>query len=337
VKNALDIKETARNDDQIDRAIEGATDTIEGDLNRKFFPEVDTRYFDWPNQQYAEPWRLWLEENEVTSVTSFTAGGVVISAANYNLEPNEAGPPYDHIEAKRNTIGSFTSSTTPQRDIALAGIFGATSDTSPCGATAEPLDNSETDVDVTNSFIVGVGDLIKVDSEQMLVTDKSMLDTGQVTGGALTAAANDVTVAVTTGSAYFKNEIIQINSEQMLITSITGNNLTVKRAWNGSVLATHLISTAIYAPRTLTVIRAMYGTTVATHLTTAPLVKNKVPGVIKNYAIAESINTFLQETAGYTRTVGSGEGVRNASGAGLRDMRDRAYLTWGRKARIAAV
>jgi hypothetical protein len=171
----------------------------------------------------------------------------------------------------------------------------------------------------------------------MLVTDKSMLDTGQVTGGALTAAANDVTVAVTTGSAYFKNEIIQINSEQMLITSITGNNLTVKRAWNGSVLATHLISTAIYAPRTLTVIRAMYGTTVATHLTAAPLVKNKVPGVIKNYAIAESINTFLQETAGYTRTVGSGEGVRNASGAGLRDMRDRAYLTWGRKARIAAV
>lgn len=46
VKNALDIKETARNDDQIDRAIEGATDTIEDDLNRKFYPEVDTRYFD---------------------------------------------------------------------------------------------------------------------------------------------------------------------------------------------------------------------------------------------------------------------------------------------------
>src|SRR5690606_22447868 len=49
VKAALDYKETARNDAQVDRAIESASRAVEGLLHRRFYPETATRYFDWPN------------------------------------------------------------------------------------------------------------------------------------------------------------------------------------------------------------------------------------------------------------------------------------------------
>lgn len=48
VKQALDIKESARSDLQIDIAIEAASDSVDGLLHRVFYPQVMTRYFDWP-------------------------------------------------------------------------------------------------------------------------------------------------------------------------------------------------------------------------------------------------------------------------------------------------
>jgi hypothetical protein len=53
--------------------------------------------------------------------------------------------------------------------------------------------------------------------------------------------------------------------------------------------------------------------------------------------IAEAINTFLQKASGYARTVGEGDNQRNASGAGLADIRARAYAAHGRKARQRAI
>lgn len=48
VKSALDIKQTARNNDQVDRAIDSASRAVEGLLHRVFYPTFDTRYVDWP-------------------------------------------------------------------------------------------------------------------------------------------------------------------------------------------------------------------------------------------------------------------------------------------------
>src|SRR3546814_15022627 len=49
VKRALDIAETARADDQIDRALSSASDSMESLLNRRFYPEIRTQAFDWPD------------------------------------------------------------------------------------------------------------------------------------------------------------------------------------------------------------------------------------------------------------------------------------------------
>jgi hypothetical protein len=332
VKGALDSKDTARSNDQIDRAIEAATTSIEGLVHRRFFPELGTRTFDWPNAQHAVPWRLWLDANEVVSVTSLVAGGVTVSSADYFLRP-DTGPPYTHIEIDLAGSAAFAGGATHQRAVAITGVFSHSADEAAAGATAEALDSSETGVDVTDSAAIGVGSIVRVDSERMVVTGKTMLTTGQTVQTPLTASASNTTVAVTTGTAFSVDEVILLDSERMLIVDIAGNNLTVKRAWDGSVLATHSGST-IYAPRTLTVTRGALGTTAASHLTAAPIVRHVVPAGIRQLAVAEALASVLQEQAGMARVVGSGDRAMEASGKGLADLRDVVRTRYGRKARI---
>jgi hypothetical protein len=336
VKSALDFKETARNDGQVDRAIEAGSRAVEGLLHRKFYPQVATRYFDWPNQQYARPWRLWLDADELISVTSLVVGGTTIAASDYFLEPANSGPPFTHVEIKLGSSAAFSSGSTHQRAIAIAGVFGESADEEPAGALAEALDGSETGVDVTDSASIGVGSIIKVDSERMLVTEKSMLDTGQNLGTPLIASAANTTVAVSNGAAFTIGEVLLLDSERMLVVDIAGNNLTVKRAWDGAVLATHAASD-IYAPRTLTVTRGALGTTAASHLTATSSTRHVVPGLVRELATAEAINFLLQRSAGYARVVGAGENQRESSGRGLRDVRADACARYGRRARSRAV
>ena len=342
VKQALDVQETARSNAEIDRAIESASRMIDGSvpgagfLKRRFYPETRTMTFDWPNYQYARPWRLWLDANELVSVTAFTSGGTTIAAADYFLRP-DSGPPYTHIEIDLDSSAAFSAGDTHQRSISITGVYGFNTDDTAAGTIAEALDASETGVDVADSSVIGVGSIIKVDSERMLVTGKTMLTTGQTLGGNLTALNNNVTVAVTTGSAYTVDEVILIDSERMLITDIAGNNLTVKRPWDGTVLAAHTAGATIYAPRTLTVTRGALGTTAATHSTSAAITRHVVPGLVAELCLAEALNTLMQRRSGWARTVGSGDNQREASGRGLREIKADAYTAYARKARSRAV
>lgn len=335
VKSALDSKETARNNAQIDRALEDGSRDVEKLCHRVFHPVTATRYRTWPSPKHGLPWKLWLEVDELISLDTLTSGGTTIVADDYFLEP-DTGPPFTAIELDRSSGAVFGGGATPQRDITLIGEFGYQHATAPAGALAEALDASETAVDVTNSAAIGVGNLITVEDERMIVTEKSMLSTAQTLQADLTAAVNDVTVAVMTGGAYHVGEVILLDSERMLIVDISGNNLTVKRAWDGSVLAAHSGST-IFAPRTLTVERGATGTTAATHADATSIARYVPPGPVRSLTIAEALNTVLQETAGYARQVGSGDSARNASGAGLATKRKRVYDGYGRKARTRAV
>jgi hypothetical protein len=346
VKSALDTAETARNNATVDRAIEAASRAIDGMMHRRFYPEIATRYFPWPNWQYAQVWRLWLERDELISVTSLVSGGTTIPAADYFLEPVNLGPPYTSVEIDLSSTSGFSAGSTHQRAIAITGTFGYSADSEDVGTLAAAVSSSSvTTIDVSDSSAIGVGHLIKVDSERMTVTGKTMLTTSQTLQTPVSALASDVTIAVTTGTSYAVGETLLLDSERMLIVDIAGNNLTVKRAWDGTVLAAHTGST-IYAPRRLTVTRGAVGTTAATHSNGAAITRHVVPGLIKELCIAEALNTLLQEGGGYSRVVGagsvqttrqSGANARLASGAGLDDIRDAAYTTYGRKARIRAI
>lgn len=339
IKAELDVRETARSNARIDRALADATDAVHGLCHRRFYPEQDTRSWDWPNAQTAPSWRLWLDDNEVISVTSLTSGGTAIGAADYFLEPNRTGPPYNRIEIDLDSNAAFGGGDTHQRDITVSGLFGYRNDETTLGVTVEALDTSETGVDVdgATSAAVGVGNLLRINAERVIVTGRSQLDTGQNLGANLGAANNDVGVSVADGTAYAADEVILIDSEKMRIDDIAGNTLTVTRAWDGSSLAAHTAGADIYAPRTLTVARAGLGTTAATHTTSATVYRWDPPGPVRQLSVAEAITDLLQGRAGYARTAGSAESEREMSGLAIKELRDRVYTSHGRHARLRGV
>lgn len=336
VQTAIDSKFTARDTARIDRAVEAASRAIERTLHRTFYPWTGTRTFDWPDCSYSRPWRLWLNQHELVSVSMLTSGGVTIAASDYFLRP-DAGPPFTHVEIDLDSSAAFSSGDTYQRAISITGVWGFSADTAPAGTlTAAVSDTTSTTITVSDSAAIGVGHILTVDSERMLVTGRRMASTGQTLQAALTAAKDSTTVAVTNGAAYAYDEVILLDSERMLVVDIAGNNLTVRRAWDGSTLAAHTGST-IYAPRSLTVERGALGTTAATHSNGAAISRHVVPGPVRQLAIAEALNTLFQETAGYSRQIGAGETARESYARGLKDLRDEVYATYGRKARIRAV
>ncbi|MEV7389624.1 hypothetical protein [Streptomyces sp. NPDC091215] len=340
VMRALDVKGTARSNAQIDRAIRSARDDVDGQMHRVFYPTDATKRFDWPNFQYAYPWRLWLDQWELAAVpTAVTSGGVQIPLSACNFEPVNSGPPYNYLELRRDQPYSFGVGSTPQRDIAITGTWaGCAPDTDPAGQlTAAISTTTATTVIVTDGSLVGVGDLLIVDSERMLVTDRASNDTGQtLVSGATTANPGDNALSIPDGTQVHVDEVIQLDSERMLIYDITGNTATVKRAWDGTVLATHSAGVHVYAFRTLTVRRGMLGTTAATHASATACAIHRVPGLIKDLAVAEAENRLLQEISGYARSTPSSSGnskQTQASLDALNDLRDRAYTAHGRKNR----
>lgn len=322
VKSALEFGETARANARVDRAIETASRLVESLCGRRHFhPVLATRTLDWPPEQLSRSFSLDLHRDELISITSMTAGGVAIVADDRFLRP-DSGPPYTRIEIDLASTAAFSANaSTHQRAISITGLFGYSDESAPAGALSEALDAIETAVDVTNSAAIGVGSLIKVDSERMIVTDKTMIDTGQNLGGNLAASNASITVPVTTGSDYALRETILIDAERMLIVEIAGNNLIVERAYDGSVLATHATGADVYAPRTLTVERGAVGTTAAIHASAAAITTWRPPALAHELALAEAINIVIQSGAGWARSIGSGENVRELSGRGLIQLR----------------
>ncbi|MGE5828098.1 MAG: hypothetical protein ACM30G_06985 [Micromonosporaceae bacterium] len=341
MKQALDSKETARNNRQVDRACAAATRAIEGLTHRSFVPWTGTRYLDWPNFQYARSYRLWLDSNEVASVSTLVSGGVTIPSTDYFLRRSDDldEAPYTHIEIDLDSSAAFSSGNTHQRSVAITGVFiGCPVEEEAVGTLSADLaaSTSATATITWTTARFGVGDILRIDNERVIITERTMVDSTQNLATPLTAAANIVTVAVTNGGAFAVDETLLLDSERMLVVDIAGNNLTVKRAWDGSVLATHAGSD-IYTLTGVEIARAQLGTTLAAHTNGATIYRYVVPPLVRDLAIAEAMNELLQESAGYARTAGSGDNERELSAKGLKALREDVYARYGRKARKRAV
>ncbi|CAL9351747.1 hypothetical protein SUDANB1_00474 [Streptomyces sp. enrichment culture] len=342
VMRALDVKLTARSARQIDRALQSASRDIDALCHRRFYPEQATRGFDWPGSQYRPSWRLWLDDQELISLTSIASGGTAISPADVVLYPL-SGPPYNRVETNLGTSAAWGGGATHQEDISLTGLYGYRLDETTVGALAAAVATTTATTITVNgaaSAELGVGSVLRVDSERMLVTNRAMADTGQNLGADLAAQKNSVTVAVADGTAYAIDEVLLIDSERILIVDIAGNSLTVERNWDGTVLAAHTAGADIYAPRALTVTRGALGTTAATHADASSVVRWDPPGLVHDLTIAETINRLTNEQAGYARTRKTGDGgtsERAKNAQDLPDLRTQVYNAHGRKARHRAV
>ncbi|MET7944284.1 hypothetical protein [Streptomyces sp. NPDC005302] len=342
VKAELDVRETARSNLRIDRALADATGAVHGLTHRVFYPVLATRYFDWPARGGSAADVLRLDSNELVAVTALASGATSISADDYFLRraDDRDEPPYTRIELNRATSASFGNGTTWQRDVAITGLFGYRNDETPLGTVVEALDSTETgvDVDAATSAGLGVGSVLRLDAERLIVRERAQLDTGQtLAGGGLTNQNNSVVVTVQSGGVFAAGEVILIDGERMRVDDIAGNTLIVSRAWDGSTIAAHTAGAAIYAPRTLTVTRGALGTVAASHTSGTTIARWDAPGSVRQLCLAEALVDLLQGRSGYARTAGSGDNERETSGKGINDLRDRVYTSHGRKARSRAV
>lgn len=342
IMSALDAKGATRSGVQLDRALSAGSAAVDALCQRDFAPVLATKYFDWPNEQTPRAWRLWLDRQEVITVSSLVSGGETIPPADYFLEPANAGPPYRRIEINLDSRSAFGGGSTYQRSVAVTGLFGYSDDSAPAGTLVGALNSSGTAVTVTDSAAVGVGSLLRIGTERMVVTRKRLVASGQTLQTPVTAKTNEVLIGVTNGAAYTEGEVLTLGAERMLIQDIAGNSLTVKRAWDGSVLDAHT-SDAIYVPRLLTVVRAAAGTAAATAADGAAITRWAPPAPVHNLAVAEAMDILLQEQAGYARTLraqsGIGAGSRSVAAVAteLEALRARVAVSHGRQARTRAV
>lgn len=330
----------------VDSAIQGGARDVDGLCHRQFYPENTTRSFDWPNFQRAYPWRIWLERNELADVTAnvpvVTSGGNVIPANQILWGPwDDPAPPFTFLELNRAGIASFGNGDTPQQDTQITGTFGYWTKTEARGTLNGTINSSVTSLVCSDGGIItglGVGDILVIDSERMICSGKLANDsTYMASSGCRTASVADNMLGVPDGTKFNLGEQLLLDAERMYIDDIAGNVLVVRRAWGGSAIATHSAGVEIYVYRTLQLQRASLGTTAASHNTAVTIYRCAIPGPIRELNLAEAINNVLQKTSGYARTVGGGDNVRNASGAGLQDIRDRVFADYARKARTATI
>lgn len=293
-------------DKVIDQKIESASREIDNLTHRRFIPKTETRYFEYPYRDMLRGWVLPLDE-DLLSVSSLTKDGdtvTAIASTDYFLEP-AYGPPYSSIAIDLASAAFFGTQSTHQRAVRVTGSWGRSNDTVAAGATAENMDTSETDLDVTDSSLVGIGDTLLIGTEQMFVTAKALLTTTTTLNDTLTANKNNTDVTVADATKIKQREVITMGAERMYVEDISGNDLTVIRAYDGSVLRAHSTGITIYAPRTLTVVRAGNGTTAATSTSGAAITKYQAPADIVNLCEALAIFEYVQSRGGRTGTIGS--------------------------------
>lgn len=344
VMGALDYKETSRAAGRIDRALENASRTgVEGLTHRQFAPTTDVRYFDWPDQ-YARPWRLWLDGNDAISLTEVYSNGAVIPPQNWFLRRADGRnePPYTYLELNLDTDAAFGGDTM-QRAIRLTGLWGWADEQQPAGTVVLGGDATAPAITVSDGAAVGVGSLLTIGSERLEVTGRSVAGSGQQLAADLAATQNANTLQVADGTQFNLDEVLLVDGERMRIDDIAGDSLLVRRAWDGSPLAAHTVGTTVWVSRQLAVARGVLGTTAAPIADGAPLTVWQVPGGVHSLAVAEASNEVLLGQSGYARNVRSGVtgGVSKAAStvttAGLDTLRQQVLTTYGRQARTAAV
>lgn len=329
VLSALDTPPTTQLERRIDRLLAAATEEINSLCHRVFYPEQATRTFDWrqyDRRAWQPSWKLYLDENSLITLDSLTVAGTAVSTADVLLRPDD-GPPFTWLEIDINATQLFEQGDTHQRAVSVTGLFGYRNDEVQAATLDGAINDSTPTLVVSDGGTIGVGDLLRIDSERLLVSGRSMSDSGQNLGGNLDQVTSDTLVQVADGTQYNEGETLMIGSELMRIEEITGNTLVVTRALDGSVLAAHTTGADIYVSRSLTVERAAQGSTAASHADNATIYRFTYPALVRQLAIAKTEYAINAEKAGY-----SGKSAQQLS-----DLEDKVYWAHGRTARMLPV
>lgn len=337
---AADVKAVAYASAEIDETIEAASRDVDrlirrGDATRPgLAPWQGTRVFDWPVRGNDGSFRFWLNAHKLISVSAVTSGGTTITA-DVLLWPPEDGPPYHAIDIDRSTDSVLAEGEgIGQQSLSVTGLWGHTNIERTLSTWTLGSSPNASTTSITINAPVGVGNIVRVDSERLIVTERAFTASGQT--GTLTSSTSAQSLAVSDGTAFFHGETLLIDSERVLVQDIIGNALTVKRAVDGTTLAAHTGAAINYA-RACTVERGALGTTAASHSSGAQVYIWRVPALAEQLTLAYALDAREQERAAYARTIGTAENQRTAGRGGIKSLEARAEEAFGRPVRMAAV
>lgn len=357
IMQSLEVLESAYGGHLIDSKLQAATRSAEGFLHRRFYPERRTILRDWPNRSSSPSWELDLGDQELISVEAVVSGGTNITSDVVLRRGDDlAEPPYSSLHINLSTNSAFSAGTSWQRSLSIQGLFGY-SDTSTAlagGALSGAINSSVTTLVInplSGYYTVGIGSLLLIGTERLLIMDRRMSSTALTTTSAMTDINSARTFTSAGAASLAIGETILIDSERMRIDDIAGSTVIVSRAWDGTVLGSHTSGSTIYALRTFVAARGVLGSTAASHSDAASVYVHDFPPLFNELVVAETVVLLEQSSGAYSRTSSSGtRGVsaagwvtrntgvgKGAPGLGLDDIRERAWMELGRKSRSAAI
>ena len=333
-KSATSISGTQFND-AVDRVIEASSRDIDRWTRRFFIPKTQTRLYHYPQNRPGRATVIWVDQDLLSITTLQTkaqnATPTTISSSDYFLEPANPEPDgnsrYNRVEIDESTTAAFEAGDTPQRSISVAGSWGWSGVTQTAGSVDDSggISDSDTALIISDASKVGVGETLLIDSEQIFVSDRDFAAKGSVLlnmGGDLGAVNSTTTVTLDSSHGIVAGEVIRLDSEKMYVVSVSTNDVTVIRAYDGSVLAAHSNDVAIHVNRTLTIERAVNGTTAASHSDSTSITKYTPEPDVTRWALAEAITTWHQEHSGWGRSIGTGDGATEFSGREITQLRE---------------
>lgn len=339
VMRASDLNASAYRSAEIDAAIESASIAVDklckrGDDTRPAFaPWTGEIVYDWPVDNNDNAYKFWLGRNSLLSFDEVVSGGIDITTDCQGW-PNE-GPPFRAIEVNQASSNLLTFvDGVGQQSLTISGVWCAAplaERSSAPWVLAGSMDAS-TQIALIAAPI-GVGSIVRVGTERMFVTERTWTTSSQT--GSLASSMAAQTLAVSDGTAFLVGEELLLDAERVLVRDIAGNNVIVTRAWNGSTLAAHTSAT-IYQARSCTVERGALGTTAASHSASALVLVFQPPWFVEQLTVAYAQDQREQEAAAYSRTIGSGEAERMASGRSIKDLEDKVLAAYGRQLRYRA-
>ena len=328
--------------DTIERVIEASSRDVDRWTRRHFIPKTQTRLYRYPQPRAGVAGVLWLDQDLLSISTLQTqaqnSSPTTISSSDYFLEPNNPEPDgntrYNRIEIDLSSTAAFEGGDTPQRSISVAGSWGWSNATKSSGAIDDSggISASDTTLIVSDASKIDVGDTLLIDSEQIFVSDRSFAARGSILldeGSDLAGTNATVTVTIDGSHGIVAGEVIRIDSEQMYVVSVI-------RAWDGSVLASHSNNAAIHVNRTLTIERGVNGTTAASHSDDASITKYSPDSDVSRWCMAEAIASYHQEHAGWGVVVGTGGGASALDGRDLSQLR-QSMVNYYRKMREGVI
>jgi hypothetical protein len=335
--------------DAVDRVIEASSRDVDRWTRRHFIPKTQTRLYRYPQGRPGIATVLWVDQDLLSVSTLQTqaqnATPTTISSSDYFLEPVNPEPDgntrYNRIEIDESSTAAFESGDTRQRSISVAGSWGWGNDTETAGTVDDSggISSSDTALIISDSSKVEVGDTLLIDSEQIFVSGRNFAAKGSVLlnmGSNLAAVNSTVTVTLDSSHGIVAGEVIRIGSEQMFVISVSTNDLTVIRAFDGSVLAAHNDDAAIHVNRTLTIERGLNGTTAASHSDSATITRYRPDADVARWALAEALATWHQEHSGWGRSIGTGDNATELTGREITQMR-QSMVSYYRKTREAVI